>query len=157
MVVATTLFDTLSLSLGFSQADAYWQALRATFVADERVRYRGQFTGAQCKLPCGDLVEVRGKRTPFYDLCRELDRLDYGDHRIQIFTPTGTPSLKGKGSVLAGLMVEESDKRGLRLRKFKPFPVGGAAAQCDLGPEGTEPPENEQTRLSESPHGRKAA
>jgi hypothetical protein len=131
--------------------------LHAVFILDARPRYRGQFTSARCELRSGEVVEVRRKRTPFYDLCRELDRLGHGDHKIQIFTPTGTPSLKGKVSVLAGLMVEESDKRGLRLRKFRPFPVGGAAKECALGFEGTEPPKTEEPRLSESPPDEKAA
>ena len=131
--------------------------LHAVFIPDARPRYRGQFTSARCELRSGEAVEVRRKRTSFYDLCRELDRLGYGDHKIQIFTPAGTPSLRSKVAVLAGLMVEESDKRGLRLRKFKPFPVGGAAIQRDLESEGTEPPENEVTRLSESPPDEKAA
>ncbi len=61
------------------------------------------------------------KRPPFYDLCREVDRLGYGDWKLQAYTPTGTPSLRGKVSVMAGLMVEESDRGGLKRRKYRPF------------------------------------
>ncbi len=58
---------------------------------------------------------------------------------------------------MAGLMVEESDKGGLKLRKYRPFPGGGSVTESDLGSEGTQPPENEETRLSESPRDEKAA
>ncbi len=61
--------------------------LRAVFVADERA-----FTGARCELPLGEVVEVAGRKTPFFALCRELDKRGYGDCRIQISTPEGTPS-----------------------------------------------------------------
>jgi hypothetical protein len=131
--------------------------LHAVFIPDDRPRYRGQFTGARCELPNGQVVETRGRRTPLYDLARKLEELGFGDWTLRSFTPEGTPSLKGKVSVMAGLMVEESDKRGLRLRKFKPFPLGGATTQRDLGSEGTQPPENEETRLSESPSAKEAA
>ncbi len=64
--------------------------LRAVFVADERA-----FTGARCELPLGEVVEVTGRKTPFFALCRELDKRGYGDCRIQISTPEGTPSMRG--------------------------------------------------------------
>ncbi len=51
--------------------------LRAVFVADERA-----FTGARCELPLGEVVEVTGRKTPFFALCRELDKRGYGDCRI---------------------------------------------------------------------------
>ena len=133
------------------------KTLRAVFVADERVRYCGLYTGAQCELPNGQVVETRHRRTPLYDLARKLDELGFGDWKLQAYTPTGTPSLRGKVSVMAGLMVEESDKGGLKLRKYRPFPGGGRATQRDLGSEGTHPPENEETPLCESPQDEKAA
>jgi hypothetical protein len=131
--------------------------LHATFVADERVRYRGLYTGARCELPNGQVVETRGRRTPLYDLARKLDELGFGDWKLQAYTPTGTPSLRGKVSVMAGLTVEESDKGGLKRRKYRPFPGGGRVTQRDFGPEATEPPENGETRLSESLPDEKAA
>jgi hypothetical protein len=112
---------------------------------------------ASCTLPTGEVIEVT-HRVPLYTLARKLEALGYGDWFLQAFaSATGTRSLRGKVSVMAGLTVEESDKRGLRLRKFKPFPVGGPAKERDLGPEGTQPPEKAETRLSESRRGGKAA
>ncbi len=131
--------------------------LRAVFVADERVRYCGLYTGAQCELPNGQVIETRHRRTPLYDLARKLDELGFGDWKLQAYMPTGTPSLRGKVSVMAGLMVEESDKGGLKLRKYRPFPGGGRVTQRDLGSEGTQPPEKEETPLCESPPDEKAA
>ncbi len=64
--------------------------LRAVFVADERA-----FTGARCELPTGEVVEVASRKTPFFALCRELDKRGYGDSRIEISTPEGTPSMRG--------------------------------------------------------------
>ncbi len=87
--------------------------LHAVFIADER-----GFTGARCVLPTGEAVEVHGRRTPFFAICRELDKRGYGDCRIEISTPAGTPSMRGKVSALAGLRIEESDQGGLRLRRF---------------------------------------
>jgi hypothetical protein len=131
--------------------------LHAVFILDARPRYRGQFTSARCELRSGEVVEVRRKRTPFYDLCRELDRLGYGERKIQIFTPTGTPSLRGKVSVLAGIDLREG-KHGLVRRKYRSRSGVEGATQSDLGPEGTEPPpENEETRLDDSPGAKKAA
>ncbi len=48
--------------------DAGAPTLHAVFIADER-----GFTGAACRLPTSEAVEVRHKRTPFFALCRELD------------------------------------------------------------------------------------
>ncbi len=62
-------------------------SLSAVFLADERNSYLDLLTGARCQLPTGEVVEVVHRKTPFYDLCRELDRLGYGDHRIEISTP----------------------------------------------------------------------
>ena len=53
-------------------------------------------------------------------------------------------------STLAGLRIEESDKDGLRLRAYRPFPPGRVAKERDLGPEGTQTPENGKMRVSES-------
>ena len=60
---------------------------------------------------------------PLYTLARELDARGYGDFRLQAYTPTGTPSLRGLVSVMAGLTVEETDRDGLRLRRFRSFPT----------------------------------
>ena len=62
-------------------------------------------------------------RVPLYTLARELAAKGYGDHRLQSYTPTGTPSLRGLVSVMAGLTVEETDRDGLRLRRFRSFPT----------------------------------
>ncbi len=132
--------------------DASAPTLRAEFIADERA-----FTGAHCELPGGEVVEVRHRRTPLYDLARELEKRGYGDCRIEISTPTGTPSMRGKVSTLAGLSIEESDKDGLRLRAYRPIPPGRVAKERDLGPEGTRTPENEKMRVSESTAGVEAA
>ncbi len=126
--------------------------LRAVFVADERA-----YTGARCELPLGKTVEVHHKRTPFFALCRELEARGYGDRRIEISTPEGTPSMRGLVKVMAGMRIEESDRGGLKQRKFEPFPGAGAAKERDLGPEGTQTPENEEKRVSESTVHEKAA
>ncbi len=126
--------------------------LRAVFVADERA-----YTGARCELPTGEVVEVKGRKTPFFALCRELDKRGYGDSRIEISTPEGTPSMRGLVKAMAGLRIEESDRGGLKQRKFEPFPGAGAAKERDLGPEGTQTPENEEMRVSESTGHEKAA
>ncbi len=101
--------------------------LRAVFVADERA-----FTGARCELSTGKVVKVPRRRTPFFALCRDLDKRGYGDSRIEISTPEGTPSMRGKVSALAGLSMEESNKDGLRLRTYRPFPPGRVAKERDL-------------------------
>ncbi len=111
--------------------------LHAVFIADER-----GFTGARCVLPTGDVVELRHKRTPLYDLARELEAQGYGDCRLESFTPTGTPSLRGLVKVMAGLTVEETDKGGLRLRKYRPFPLGRSATDAQVELEGTRGPRN---------------
>ena len=130
--------------------------LRAVFIADESQKRKG-FTGARCELPNGQVVETQGRRTPLYDLARKLGELGFGDWKLQAYTPTGTKSLRGQVSVMAGLMVEESDKGGLRLRKYRPFPLGGRVTESDLGSEAAQPPEKEETPLSESPRDEKAA
>ncbi len=68
--------------------------LRAVFIADERPAYLGLLTGACGVLPTGDVVELHHRRTPLYDLARELEKRGYGDCRIEISTPAGTPSMR---------------------------------------------------------------
>jgi len=121
--------------------DAGTPTLHAVFIADERPAYLGLLTGASCRLPTGDVVELRHKRTPLYDLARELEKCGYGDWILQAYTPTGTPSLHGLVKVMAGLTVEESDKGGLRLRKYRPFPLGRSATDAHIEREGTRRPE----------------
>ena len=101
--------------------------LRAVFRCED-----GDYRGARCELPTGEAVEVLYKRTPFFSLCRELDARGYGDCRIEISTPAGTPSMRGKVSTLAGLRIEESNKDGLRLRAYRPFPPARVAQERDL-------------------------
>ncbi len=98
--------------------------LHAVFIADERPAYLGLYTGARCVLPTGDVVELRHRRTPLYDLARELEKRGYGEWRLESFTPTGTPSLRGLVKVMAGLTVEEGPS-GLKRRKF------GGAKWCE--------------------------
>ena len=113
---------------------------------------------ASCTLPTGETVRV-SHRVPLFTLARELDARGYGDYRLQAYTPTGTPSLRGLVSVMAGLTVEETDKAGLRLRRFRHFPRGaisfgaGAPLQRDPAPEGISHPLR-QGRSSVSPPGR---
>ncbi len=114
--------------------DAGAPTLHAVFIADER-----GFTGARCVLPTGETVEVHGRRTPFFSLCRELDQRGYGDCRIEISTPTGTPSMRAVVRVAAGLTVKERDKGGLRLERFQEFPGLTTDSQVEL--EGTRGPE----------------
>ncbi len=109
------------------------KSLRGVFLTDDRLRL---FTGARCELLTGEVVEVAGRRTPLYDLARELDARGYGERCLQIYTPAGTPSLRGIIKVMAGLAVEESDRGGLSLRKYRPFPLGGRLVERrepDLG------------------------
>ncbi len=103
--------------------------LGAAFVADERTSHLGLYTGARCELPTGEIVEVKGRRTPLYDLARELEARGYGDHRLQAFTPTGTPSLRGLVKVMAGLTVNEGS-HGLKRRKYRPAKACGSAADA---------------------------
>ncbi len=127
--------------------------LSATFIPDAR----DMLTGARCELPSGEVVEVKGRRTPFFALCRELDKRGYGDRRIEISTPKGTQSLRGLVKVMAGLRIEESDKDGLRLRAYTPFPPAGVGKEGDLGFEGIQAPEREEMPASDSTVHEKAA
>ncbi len=114
--------------------DAGAPTLHAVFIADER-----GFTGARCVLPTGETVEVHGRRTPFFSLCRKLEKCGYDDCRIQIATPAGTPSMRAVVRVAAGLTVKERDRGGLRLERFQKFPGRPADSQVEL--EGTSGPE----------------
>jgi hypothetical protein len=76
---------------------------------------------------------------PLYDLAHELDQRGYGDSLLQAFTPAGTPSLRGLVKVMAELTVEESDRGGLRLRKFRPFQPGRLAVEREQLSAGTLP------------------
>ncbi len=76
--------------------DAGAATLRAVFIADERPAYLGLYTGARCELPGGEVVEVRHRRTPLYDLARELQTRGYGDCHLESFTPTGTTYIATK-------------------------------------------------------------
>ncbi len=67
------------------------------------------------------------------------DQRGYGDSLLQVFTPTGTPSLRGLVKVMAELTVEESDRGGLRLRKYRPLPPGGLAVEREEASAGTLP------------------
>ena len=106
--------------------------------------------GARCQLPSGEVVEVVHRKTPFYDLCRELDRLGYGEHRIEISTPKGPPSMRAVVSIAAGLRVSEDDQSGLRLRRYRPFPPAGLPQECDEAVEGIPTPENAPAALCDS-------
>ncbi len=104
--------------------------LRAVFRCED-----GDYRGARCELPTGETVEVHGRRTPFFAICRELDARGYGDCRIEISTPTGTPSMRAVVRVAAGLTVKERDRGGLRLERFQEFPGPLTDSQVEL--EGT--------------------
>ncbi len=120
--------------------------LKATFIPDAR----DMLTGARCELPSGKVVEVRGRNTPFFALCRELEARGYGDCRIEISTPTGTPSMRAAVGVAAGLAISERDDRGLRLEKYRPFPVRGRFTDAQVAPLGIQAPESEEMRASDS-------
>ena len=116
--------------------------LRAVFLVDDKLR---MYRGARCELPTGEVVEVQGRKTPLYDLARELDVRGYGDCRLQAFTPEGTPSLRGLVKVMAGLTVKERDRGGLRLERFQKFP--GRPADGQTAVEGTQTPESAEKGL----------
>ncbi len=118
--------------------------LRAVFLCED-----GDYRGARCELPTGDVVELRHRHTPLYDLARELQAQGYGDCRLESFTPTGTPSLRGLVKVMAGLTVEEGP-HGLRCRKYRPAKWCESATDSREAPRGTQTPENEKTLVSES-------
>ncbi len=115
--------------------------LHAVFIADERPAYLGLLMGARCVLPTGDVVELRHKRTPLYDLARELEKRGYGDCRLESFTHSGTPSLRGLVKVMAGLTVEEGPS-GLKRRKFRDAKWCESAVDSQVELEGTRGPRN---------------
>ncbi len=117
--------------------------LRAVFRCED-----GDYRGARCELPTGETVEVHGRRTPFFALCRELAARGYGDCRIEISTPAGTPSMRAVVRVAAGLTIKERDRGGLRLECFQEFP--GPSVDAQEAPRGTQTPENKKTCVSES-------
>ncbi len=127
--------------------------LSATFIPDAR----DMLTGARCELPSGKVVEVKGRNTPFFALCRELDKRGYGNCRIEISTPTGTPSIRAAVGVAAGLAISERDGRGLRLEKYRPFRVRGRPTDAQVAPLGSPAPETVETRLASHRAGAKAA
>ncbi len=114
--------------------DAGAPTLHAVFIADER-----GFTRARCVLPTGEAVEVHGRRTPFFAICRELDKCGYEDCRIEISTPAGTPSMRAVVRVAAGLTIKERDRGGLWLEHFQKFP--GPLTDSQVEPKGTRGPE----------------
>ncbi len=116
--------------------DAGAATLHAAFIADERPAYLGLYTGARCELPTGEAVEVRHKRTPLYDLARELEKRGYGNCRLESFTPTGTPSLHGLVKVMAELTVEEGP-HGLSRRNYRPGKACESAVDSQVELEGT--------------------
>ncbi len=121
--------------------------LSAVFLVDDKLDL---YMGARCELPTGEVVEVQGRKTPFFALARVLAEMACSDWRLQIYTPTGTPSLRGLVSKMAKLTVEESDKGGLRLRKYRPFPPGRSLTDAQVGPEGTQTPDKAEMRVSDS-------
>ncbi len=127
--------------------------LRATFIPDAR----DMLTGARCELPSGEVVEVKGRNTPLYALARKLEARGYGNWKLQAFTPTGTPSLRGLVRVMAGIAVTERDKRGLRREKYRPFPVRGRPTDAQVAPLGGPVPETVETRLASHRAGARAA
>ena len=112
---------------------------------------------ARCELPGGEVVEVKGRNTPFFAICRELAKRGYGDCRIEISTPTGTPSIRAAVGVAAGLAISERDDRGLRMEKFRPFPVRGRPTDAHEGLQGSPAPGTVATRLASHRAGAKAA
>ena len=114
---------------GTDQGD---NSLRADFVPDTR----GLYTGARCELQGGEVIEVKSRRTPLYDLARELEARGYGAAHLQSYTHTGTPSLHGLVKVMAGLTVEEGPS-GLRRRKYRPARGGESAVDAQVKLKGT--------------------
>ncbi len=130
--------------------DAGAPTLHAVFRCED-----GDYRGARCELPTGEVIEVRHRRTPLFAICRELDALGYGDCRIEISTPVGTPSMRAVVRVAAGLTIKERDRGGLRLERFQKFP--GPLTDGREAPRGTQTPANKKTRVSESTEREKAA
>ncbi len=111
--------------------DAGAATLRAVFRCED-----GDYRGARCELPTGEVIELRHRRTPLYDLARELEKRGYGNCRLESFTPTGTPGLRGLVKVMAGLTVEEGPS-GLKRRKFRDAKWCESAVDSQVELEGT--------------------
>ncbi len=79
---------------------------------------------------------MKGRRTPLYDLARELEKRGYGDCRLESFTPTGTPSLRGLVKVMAAFTVEEGP-HGLSRRKYRGAKWCESAVDSQVELEGT--------------------
>ncbi len=105
--------------------------LRAVFRCED-----GDYRGARCELPTGEVVELRHRRTRLYDLARELEKRGYGDCRLESFTPTGTPSLRGLVKVMAAFTVEEGP-HGLSRRKYRGAKWCESAVDSQVELEGT--------------------
>ncbi len=127
--------------------------LKASFIPDAR----DLLTGARCELPSGEVVEVKGRNTPLFALCRILNKRGYGDCRIEISTPQGTPSMRASVGVAAGLASSERYGRVLRLEKYRPFRVRGRPADAQVTPLGSPAPESEEMPASDSTVREKAA
>ncbi len=110
---------------------------------NERAWNQEQYGGYLDSRPMPELAaRLRALRSELVGtMARELEARGYDDWTLQIYTPTGTPSLRGLVKVMAGLTVEETDKGGLRLRRYRPFPLGGRLADRQDGVSGAGVPE----------------
>ena len=107
--------------------------LRAEFIAHDSKKRLG-FTGARCEIPNGQVVKTTGLRSPLYALARKLEALGFGDWALQAYTPTGTKSLRGKVSVMAGTDLRDGPC-GLERRKYRSNNPDDGPTQRDLGSE----------------------
>ena len=105
------------------------------------------YDGARCTLSTSEVVEVSNRRTPLYDLARGLEERGYSEWKLQAFTPTGTPSLRGPVEVMAGLAITERDKAGLKREKYRPFPLRGALKDGHQQVSGAQVPEKAEMVL----------
>ncbi len=109
--------------------DAGAATLRAVFIADERPAYLGLYTGASCRLPTGDVVELRHKRTPFMkgktswegittDLLKAIKAVTPGDVQRMKEWPKAANSFSAKlrraapGLRMTGIEVNERTLHG---------------------------------------------
>ena len=75
----------------------------------------------------------------------------FGDWRLQSYTATGTPSLRGLVKVMVGLAVEERrDRGGLRLTKFRPFSADRSLTDRREAVSGTKTPDKAETAPCEA-------
>ena len=103
--------------------------LHAAFIADERPAYLGLYTGASCRLPTGDVVELRHKRTPFMkgktswegittDLLKAIKAVTPGDVQRMKEWPKAANSFSAKlrraapGLRMTGIEVNERTLHG---------------------------------------------